>query len=464
MRPINPRSDLSSSLALSREEVPTAAAPPGDAGTSEEQVSVDGGTGLGPHPQGLTDGPGDTRAQRVEQLLQTSGLALPGVGRSRQFSGSSQASGRSSSSRASSAGSSTGSTRLSTRSYASSQASVRSDGSTSPSTSAPQHARAPWGSPGASRQAPDQARIRRAVAADFILDVHMPALEQASREGRFAVTFRAAGAATLRALAQGAGAKGHDVLEKTVKHSSVLKAYPERGEALLQQLRAAGVEGCVGHWDKKTRALVGLYLTDPSPEGHRRIHPIDVDNLEGSLAELKVRPQWRRELLSGDYDMHDMIVFAGAGRPRTPLVGSKEERRVIERLNAAVARVDPQRPLEDRERNVVRHGPQVNFPSFMLSREAAQVQADGGFLGAVARPGEFPIAALDRGTWTLIEDVHGLEQFYQGLGARIKESWHPDGARAYAPVDDHPGMVKLGRPGAPPGARSGSRSGSPDQG
>ncbi|ANH67030.1 hypothetical protein ABE85_04620 [Mitsuaria sp. 7] len=299
----------------------------------------------------------------------------------------------------------------------------------------------------ASRRDSAQDRIRHRVAREFILNHHIDAIEAATREGNFTVTFRAAGAPTLHALSLGAGAKGHDVLEKTIKPGSVLKAYLDAGPEMLDRVRSAGIEGFVGHWHPETGALAGLYTTQKSPQGQRVILPIDMEDLEGSLRRLKQSPDWQRSLLSGDYDMHDLIVFQGAGRPRTALAGSHEEKRAIGRLNAAVARIDPNRPVGDREHRVVQHGPQVNFRSHMLSREKAKVHTDGGFLSAVARPGDFPLAACNRGTWSIIDNVDQLRQFYEDQGARIKESWHPEGVRRYAEIPGRSGIVKFGRAG-----------------
>jgi insecticidal toxin complex protein TccC len=50
------------------------------------------------------------------------------------------------------------------------------------------------------------------ISKEFVWSGHMKALEDASRKGNFAVSFRSAGKATLDALAKGAAAKGHDLV------------------------------------------------------------------------------------------------------------------------------------------------------------------------------------------------------------------------------------------------------------
>ncbi|MFM0067256.1 hypothetical protein [Paraburkholderia aspalathi] len=300
-----------------------------------------------------------------------------------------------------------------------------------------------WRLPGyASLQ--DQA-TRASVCREFVWDAHMGALEKASREGNFAVSFRAAGAATLAALARGAAAKGHNILEKTIRKESICSAYgvgSPGAEVVLEAVRDAGIEGYVGHWD--SAGLAGLYLSGER-EDDAFIYPLDVSALEDSLVALKRHENWQTLPFTGDYDTHDMITFRGAGRPRSVLTGA-EERTIIDRINREVARVDPNRPFHVRQRNVVRHGPQVNFLSYMVDQEAEQVRARAGVLGAVARAGAFPVAFVNRGAWSIIGDIDALERYYTSVGARIKESWKPGGVRFFAPSGPtDTGIVRLAR-------------------
>ncbi|MBZ5788753.1 hypothetical protein K8353_01410 [Burkholderia contaminans] len=281
----------------------------------------------------------------------------------------------------------------------------------------------------------------------FVWEEHIPAIEEASRKGRFAVSFRAAGAPTIAALALGAAAKGHDILEKTIKPSSIQKAYPETHAEVLSQVRSAGIEGYVGHWENG--GLVGIYMSSGHGLGDavvNGVYPINIGGLEESLQALKNRPNWQSLPFTGDYDTHDMITFRGAGRPHTVLSESPEENEIIRSLNDAVGKVDPNRPPEDNEHNVIRHGPQVNYPSFMMNLEDLEagnpksVKREG-FVGAVARPGEFPLAIVNRGKWSIVRNIEELDSFYTSVGARIKEAWKPGGSRAYVGGN----TVRLGR-------------------
>lgn len=286
-------------------------------------------------------------------------------------------------------------------------------------------------------------KARQRVAREFILEKHMEAIERASIKGNFAISFRSAGRATLLALERGAAAKGHNILEKTIKHSSLTKAYSKaRAEELLPQLRAAGLEGYVGHWNHT--GLVGVYLSGDDADD-KSILPIDVDDLPGSLQRLNTLGNWQRKAFTGDYDAHDIITFRGAGRPRTVMAGSSEERQIIDCINREVAQVDEHRPFAVGQYNVLRHGPQVNYLSYMLSHERDNVQQAGGVSGAVANPGNFPVAAVRKNTWTIINDINQLADYYASLGAVMKESWQPKGVRTYTEQVEGSGIVTLGR-------------------
>lgn len=279
----------------------------------------------------------------------------------------------------------------------------------------------------------EQQRVRAKVAKEFIAGPHIEAIAQACRQWNFAVSFRASGELTLKRLAEGAAAKGHDIdpSEKTIKPASLLKAYESQAETVMQQLHEADIDGYVGHWEGKR--LVGIYLSHrarqlPELEGHlndkdKGIYPIDMNDLSGSLKRLKSIPQWKTLPVSGDYDMHDLI-YLGSHAHLVP-DSSFDEKRFIDALNAAVAKVDPQRPFieydgknPESDRSLVRHGPQVNFIAHMMS-----VEKTPSFSGTVARPGGFPLAMCNRGTWSIIQTETELQAFYKTNGATMKRTW-----------------------------------------
>ncbi|MFC0139406.1 Insecticial toxin [Erwinia mallotivora] len=277
---------------------------------------------------------------------------------------------------------------------------------------------------------------------EFILEKHIKPLEEASQKSNFAVSFRKAGKPTLDCLKDGAGAKPHSILEKTIKESSLKKYYSENYSEVAAKIKNANIEGLAGHRDDE-KGLVGLYLTTNEEieselitVGEHVVYPIDMSNLEGSLANLKRVKNWKSGCYTGDYDTHDVIIFNGAGRPRKVLNDSLEEQSVIKILNDAVEKVDAPRRHISHTHRVIQHGPRVNYPSHMVEFERAENKP---LVPAVANPGEFPIMMLDRGKWILIENKDELAEYYKNVGAVIKDGWSKNPSVTYTEQGIKPG-------------------------
>lgn len=290
-----------------------------------------------------------------------------------------------------------------------------------------------------------------AVSKSFIHPDHVRAIGLAAKSGKFAVSFRPAGEATLGRLADGAPAKGHDITEKTVKQGSVKDAEGGQDAVRLKAMQDAGIEGYVGHWDN--HRLVGLHM-DPAtekfassaepekrdlasalrraPEGGL-YYPVNENDLKGSLASLKAVKDWRSLPFTGDYDTHDLISFQGH---RSPAVsGSGEETRIIGRLNTALAAADPQRPVEKTNHVMVQHGSQHNYVAHMMDGEKGKPIA-----APVARA-QFPVAMCDRGDWSMIHSRQELDYFYHERGMTLKSTWKDNGGVALQEAG--PGSVRL---------------------
>ncbi|MGV3344323.1 hypothetical protein ACGVWS_00785 [Enterobacteriaceae bacterium LUAb1] len=122
----------------------------------------------------------------------------------------------------------------------------------------------------------------------------MAAIERASIKMNFAVSFRAAGIATINTLKKGAAAKGHDIPEKTIKASSLRNFYPDTFDRVYETVSDAGILGFVGHWEKG-KGLTGIYMSSHHGLGERvkdKVFPISMSNPEESLAPLKAQANW----------------------------------------------------------------------------------------------------------------------------------------------------------------------------
>ena len=299
--------------------------------------------------------------------------------------------------------------------------------------------------------------VNEHVAAYFVCKKHMPVIAELTQKNKFAITFREAGDATIKALEKGAAAKGHDILEKTIKLSSIKNGYPNRFGEVLRKVKQEEIVGAVGHWDQHGE-LIGMYLciTDIQKNSalfrslsniqnkyNSAIYPLNVDDLHNSLTLLKSEANWQRLIFTGDYDIHDLITYSGSGKPRSVLAEKEglprqEDRMIRDKINASIARVDPFRPTGKVEYNVVRHGAQANYPAHMLINENKHE-----FVKAVAQPGPFPLAGCYKGDWELISSIEELDIFYKKTGALLKSTWDSKSNRAFK--DETSGTVSLKR-------------------
>lgn len=299
--------------------------------------------------------------------------------------------------------------------------------------------------------------VKDRISNTFILKDHLTAIEEASKKLKFALTFREAGAPTLDKLKLGAAAKGHDILEKTIKELSIQKSYKGNPQEVLQWMRNAEIEGYVGHWDKNTGLLKGIYLSE-HVQGAKNVEddlshfywPVDAtseNSLRVSLLGLKNQKNWKKIPFTGDYDMHDIITFR-SGRARTVMIykdetpSITEEIDIINSINRSIAaKRDPKGQFDaDSIYNPIRHGAQVNFPSYMMMFERDEVENDKGF-NPVALAGKFPLAAINKGKWSIIEDLSQLLKFYKDCGVNMKETWKPDGLSGFLPIEGNPDRV-----------------------
>lgn len=259
----------------------------------------------------------------------------------------------------------------------------------------------------------------RRVGETFIHPLHMPVFERISRVQNIAMSVRESGSHTINALGAGAAAKGHNILEKTIKRSSLTGVYGEQAATMLQWAESSGFAGRVGNWGK-----VGL----------QGVHARNNVSFEDTTYNINLQCPTEHELVdswikfkivtpyTGDYDMHDIIRFSG-GQGHVPASGSDAEAEVKDLINLGVSASDPARSFDDVSMNVVRHGPQVNFVSYMWENEFEKVKADNGYLGAVARPGPFPIAMVHQGRWSILENSNELFEFYASTNTVVPEHW-----------------------------------------
>lgn len=260
---------------------------------------------------------------------------------------------------------------------------------------------------------------RKLVAEAFIHPLHMPIFERLSVEKNIAMSVREAGIYTIAALGEGAAAKGHNILEKTIKPGSLKGVYGDRAGDALKQAEASGFVGRVGQWNKS--GVQGIYA-------HNRVSSEDLSypiNLQNASSNELVNKWIKFKVITpytGDYDMHDIIQYS-EGKGSVPGAESAAEKQVKDLINRGVAEVDPLRPFDYIAMNAVRHGPQLSFVPYMWEHEREKVVNDNGYLGVVARPGPFPVAMVHQGQWSIFENSNELFGFYQSTNTPLPEHW-----------------------------------------
>ncbi|AOI68875.1 RHS repeat-associated core domain-containing protein [Burkholderia ubonensis] len=273
---------------------------------------------------------------------------------------------------------------------------------------------------------------RKEVKRKFVLESHMQAMERASTELNAAFSFREAGEYTIDALSRGFAAKGHNILEKTIKPSSVSANYGAESAGVMDIVNQIGLAGVVGKWEGGR--IAGVYAHDWSSGMDTTIplsleQPHTLEKYNELVQDRKMTPY------TGDYDMHD-IIFLDSSRSPTgvvPVADSKLETSVKNKINKTVAMYDSSRPYECEPLNVIRHGPQVSFASHMLVHEYEDVEKNKGFLTVVAEPGPFPVAFVNKKEWTVVEGRQELFSYYKNLGTPIPSYWKDYGEKKLIP-------------------------------
>ncbi|MFD3247915.1 RHS repeat-associated core domain-containing protein [Rahnella aquatilis] len=263
------------------------------------------------------------------------------------------------------------------------------------------------------------AEARQRVMREFVTAAHMAPIESAAREKNAILSFRESGVYTIDALNNGAAAKGHNILEKTIKDKSVNAVYGQDSAQMLENAKNAGLIGLVGHWGGAAGAVSGIWVHNIE-KAKDEIFALDLSRNEDltrfrdNIAAKRIVPY------TGDYDMHD-IVSKSSGA--APAVGSEDETGIRHAINKNIAAVDPSRPFEATHMNAVRHGAQNNFVPYMWQEERHLVEQSQGYLGVVARPGPFPVAIVDGSDWTVVDTEAEWRHYFRSQKISQPEHW-----------------------------------------
>ncbi|HYH97052.1 hypothetical protein [Hyalangium sp.] len=239
-----------------------------------------------------------------------------------------------------------------------------------------------------------------------MLQQHAEKIQELCAKHRFYISIRDTGALSLQRLREGYAAKGHHILDKSLKEKSLdaKETVLPSGFSRDQILGMCG--GFVGYWqslEQKKQPLgvrtVGKWQLKRSAGGARWSHipgPERYDHYV-TFQDIKTAGHVPPDAYTGDYDMHEILVSAGSGRfiraVSTPddvseermlfqyhLVGESKLRMMLQQgfsigaaalINNSIRRSRNSAAglVEDKFAQVIQHGAQHNYPAFMLTQE-----------------------------------------------------------------------------------------------
>ena len=202
------------------------------------------------------------------------------------------------------------------------------------------------------------------IANRFVYKPHMELIQKVCERHNFIITVRETGKYSVERIEQGYPCKPHDVLEKSIKGSSLKdkdKVDETLRSAVISKVKQLQIYGFIGHWgkdDEGRKTLLGVrtitthennlpLLNQVGVEGTKAAaqnYPtqktknkyktwISLDYLENELSG-----QVPQDTLTGDYDTHDIVYARASGVKRGTRVpsDSPDEKRFIDYINSAI--------------------------------------------------------------------------------------------------------------------------------
>lgn len=299
---------------------------------------------------------------------------------------------------------------------------------------------------------------------EYVMEKDIEPISRYCREKSYAISFRKAGAYTVHKLGLGAAAKGHHILEKSIKVSSVGR---EEFEDVPEQLK-----GLVAHWDSSggrsgIMKIAGLYMSragmgrdgikkglNPARQGegakqivsldhlikllYKRKNKIDdskeplpeeiAEFLSGELSDIEFPEDmddgYKKQLqklmviarnitagkrsilrysdfITGDYDMHDLAYISRNPITRGAVIMPSHA--VKEGLNAALnGRTQPHSEFDR-----IQHGPQADYINYIQAHRKEKMIPE---LMEIDPP--VAMCGPD-GKWYLLDSEEDVREYYE---------------------------------------------------
>lgn len=279
--------------------------------------------------------------------------------------------------------------------------------------------------------------IEKKIAKEYLCERHMKNIEKTFRDRNVILGFRKSKEATLRNLSNGAAAKPHSILSKSIKDTDIEK-----------NTLCSAVLGLVPYRNKYDD-IKGLYLSSIgyqkfTDENNQNNTAINIEMIENKPVLMFTEESKKDELMkklnnllvadnkdfysrfiTGDYDLHDLVM----NRAIAPSESYDEASALFELSKCVDAEHKGQfvnGKYVPHEFNPIQHGPQYNYIAHMLTKERDKyiVETVAGISNE--------IALYDGKEWTLFENENAdtqsklLNEYYEKHGLKMKWTWYSD--------------------------------------
>ena len=289
---------------------------------------------------------------------------------------------------------------------------------------------------------------RQGKLEEIVWEGHLEAISDVCEKNKYTIAIRETGPLSIRRIAEGAKAKPHTILEKSIKESSVKKGYNNRAQEVLRKLEQWDLDGFVGHWNANNE-LIGLRIDNIPPKVERQVYiqkdngmpyvPLNVTLPGGGLAILRLKrvTGWKQYLYTGDYDLHE-VYSAGAGGGQIA-EATPEKVRLLDRLNKGIqsqgrnsamrtgkAQLQgaPKRVHLEGEYAMFQHGDQATY-RMNQHLEAREMESNvAQLVQAVATESDEPIAWCRMGKWFVTLDKYEHDVFRIMHGIKKPHTWN----------------------------------------
>lgn len=274
----------------------------------------------------------------------------------------------------------------------------------------------------------------------------------------YIVSFRKTGKYSVLMLNCGAAAKPHDILDKTIKETSInsvekgckqllllyglvarRRAVSNTGSGNSNELKEIDAlylapdkaTGAIGTCERGNDNLIKFIAkaTGISEKRLLEVGEMSEDNILKSMADPEsdlYAGNYAGQYIAGDYDIHDLI--SKITQPHPVPEGSVEEIEALNHLNQVMMQGEWGRPKGDmfikEPRNPIQHGSQYNYVAHMCNEEP-----DAKIVESVAMAA-LPVLMLNfkdiNIEWVEIETLDDLRKYYDDNFVNMKNTWKED--------------------------------------